>query len=342
MGFTTGLVRGATAVVFVWVAGASAAIAATFEVPPGKALVYLIQSETQRYPKVPVFFDRRSLVSLGANSYVALSADPGAHVISASGAGTSSFRLTLNAGKTYFVGQRINAGGIPVFQLLSASDAQALLARYQSARSQPIATSGTVASAPATPPARQPAPAPRAAVTPETAPPAAFVLAVKSGVFKLSSTDQNWFDVPATVDDSASGVFGLELSFRSSGGWSVGGEYLRYNNTWTQTNGNRGELDTTVFTVNGKKYFNLAGTVHPYIGVGVGSGTTEFSGNITGSPTAIAYQLFGGVEFQFKGFGAFVELKSLSVDAEGDRAGGGTINVDTGGTGVFAGVSAHF
>jgi uncharacterized protein DUF2846 len=329
-------------------AGVGAALADSFAVPPGRALVYVIQSDTGGFGNVAVFVDKKMVGGLKTNTYVAFSADPGAHVLSAAGAGLASHQMSVDSGKVYYVSLRINAGGIPQFRVLSEADAKPLLARYRPIRSDVVTTRGTASATPP-PPAATPAPARaapsaaaparRAAATPPAKEPVdEFVLLIKTGTFKASNEQQSWFNVATTVDGASSGVFGAELDYVFPAGWAVGAELMNYKNSWQQANGAKGSFKTVAFTVNGKKYFNETGMVRPFVGVGVGSAAISFSGDITGSTGGLAYQFFGGVEFLFPPVDLHIELKSLSADTE-DNSGQ---SVDASGIGLFVGMSIHF
>lgn len=108
-------------------------------VPPGKALVYLIQGESSNFASVPVYLNGRSVGSVRANGYLAIMTDPGKHQLSTAGIASASVTLNVEPGKTYYVRGVINTHGTPEFRLLPPSEAQELMAQSRAARNGTVA-----------------------------------------------------------------------------------------------------------------------------------------------------------------------------------------------------------
>jgi hypothetical protein len=311
-------------------------------VPPGKALVYLLQGDTGKSKSLPVTANGRGIGNVAANTYLAMAASPGALLLGVSATASAATRLQVEAGRTYFVSVQVNAAGIPVFKVLPPSVGQKALANYRPAQSAAVETP-RAAPAP-------PAPAPKRATPPEPSKPkpapapartgrdATSILLFKTGMFDLSNDQQQWFGLTNDIDSGSSGVFAVEYDYVFPEGWVVGAELVTYKNSWTQSAGGSGSFSTRVFTVNGKKYFIASDLIRPFVGVGVGVATTSFSGDITGSTGGTAFQIMGGAEFRFDKVGVQVELKRVTAKTEDDNS----IEVDSSGQGIFVGLSIHF
>jgi len=162
----------------------------------------------------------------------------------------------------------------------------------------------------------------------------------KAGTFKVSKDRQIIDGGLVIIDDSASGVFGLELEWRQTDGIAFGLEYVQYENDVSTTGSSlRSTMDTVAILGNVKKYFRPTATVNPYIGAGIGAAAIDFNGDlITGSAGGLAAQMMGGVEFQWEKVGLYTELKYLYAEPEDDfnqKAKGS-------GTGAFAGIRIAF
>ena len=311
-------------------------------VPPGKALVYLLQGSTGKLKSLPVAANGRRIGNLSANTYLAMAASPGALLLSVSAAAAAATRLQVQAGRTYYVSVQVNAAGIPVFKVLPPSVGQKALAKHRPAQSGAVEAPRAAPApkrAPPKPTAKPQPSKPKAAPAPaRTGQDTGSILLFKTGMFDLSNDQQQWFGLTNTIDSGSSGVFGVEYNYVFPEGWAVGGEYLMYKNTWTQSAGGSGSFSTRVFTVNGKKYFVATELIRPFVGIGVGVATTSFSGDISGSTGGTAFQLMGGAEFRFDKVGIHAELKKVTAKTEDDNS----IEVDSGGQGIFVGLSVHF
>ncbi len=174
--------------------------------------------------------------------------------------------------------------------------------------------------------------------TPALADSVAVIL--KAGSFSVSKDRQTIDGGDIELDDSASGVFGIEGEWRQNNGLAFGIEYVQFENEISAPSVvGSGTMDTSVLLLNLKKYFRPTATVNPYIGAGFGAVGIDFSGDIiTGSAGGLALQAIGGVEFRFDKVGFYTELKALYAEAEDDFG----EKAKASGSGAFAGVSISF
>jgi len=174
--------------------------------------------------------------------------------------------------------------------------------------------------------------------TPALADSVAVIL--KAGSFSVSEDRQTIDGGNVGLDDSASGVFGIEGEWRQTNGLALGIEYLQYENDVSAPSVvGSSTMDTSLVLFNVKKYFNPTATVNPYIGAGLGAVSVDFGGDIiTGSAGGFALQAIGGIEFRFDKVGLYTEFKALHAVAE-DEAGE---KAKASGSGVFAGISISF
>lgn len=165
-------------------------------------------------------------------------------------------------------------------------------------------------------------------------------LILKTGSFSLADDTQSSAGLPLTFDENASGIFGAELEWRMASGAAFGVELLRYNNDWRSGIGTSGDLDTTAFMFNGKKYFvNDRDPIRPYIGAGIGFASVDFHGpGGSASGDDLALQAMAGIDFRFNQVGLYTEVKYLSSRPEDDFGD----DIDVSGIGVFGGVSVNF
>ncbi len=312
-------------------------------VPPGKALIYVIQGETGNFTSVSVFIDGRNIGRVKANSYLAVAADPGMHQLSSAGVSTASIPISLDAGSRYYVSQRINAQSAPEFRLLSVSEGQQLLARTTSARDDVVVVGpGSPVQTPTAAPVSQSVTAPvsRPAPDSERSRPAGrdhVAVILKTGAYSLSNATQNVVSLDTTFK-APSSVLGGEVEYQFANGFAVGGELFGYKSSFTQTGGSSGTMTVSFVLLNAKKYFAVTRMLRPFVGVGVGRAGTGFSGSVTGSTTGSATKFMGGLELRFDNVGLYLELNSVGADTK-DTAGQ---TVKVGGTGKFVGVSVHF
>ena len=89
------------------------------------------------------------------------------------------------------------------------------------------------------------------------------------------------------------------------------------------------------------------GASQPYVGVGLGSASVDFSagsnGGITGSSGGFAMQGMAGIAFRWQHVGIYTELKYERAEIDATNAITGVSEViDASGIGLFAGMSVHF
>jgi hypothetical protein len=297
--------------------------------PPGRALVYVLQGDTGGYASVLVHVDGRTIDKLRANTAVAVAVEPGTHEISSAASSRGALMVSVQAGGTYYVGQRVNNQGVPELRLLSPEEGQGALRQSRLVRSDVVAVGGTASAGAAG--KRSESHAQGAGDAKD-----GFALIVKGGSLKLSDRDQP--DLGITYDDETPGVFGAEFEFRQASGLAIGGELLLYSVDWTGPFGTSGTTDIAVGLLNLKMYLNAAGSVRPYFGGGVGVAATTFSGDVTGDSSGVAYQAVAGVEFRYQKVGLLAEYKYLSADTEDEEG----VEVNVGGHGPFVGLSIQF
>ena len=301
--------------------------------PPGKALIYVIQGETQHFANLLVSVNGRRLESLQKNSYVAFVAEPGTHEISTAAAGRAATPLTVAADSVYYVSQQVGNDGMPIHRVLSEAEARPLLNTYRAARAEAVTIGAPASSQPVTTASVS---GPKA--TAPTARRASFALTAKAGGYTLSEGTQRWLGLSTQVKTKASSVFAVGGEYELANGFAIAPEILMFKTTWTQSNGNTGKFDGAVVTLNGKMYLATGETFRPFIGAGVGAGVTSFSGDITGNTSGAAFQAFAGAELRFNQVGLYLEYKVVSAETEDDNSN----TVDISGKGAFAGVSIHF
>lgn len=162
-------------------------------------------------------------------------------------------------------------------------------------------------------------------------------LMIKTGTFDMSKKSQTFAGGLNTFDTESDGVFAVEFEFRRGSGFAWGFELISYDNDFTQGSLN-GTADTFIALVTAKKYFRPGKKFSPFIGIGVGGGSTSLSGDFTGSGGDIAIAFGGGFELRWKRVGLYVEYKQINTKPEDDF---GT-NINVGGDGIFVGLAAYF
>jgi len=315
--------------------------------PPDKALIFVFRQDEAAPKNVPMWFDNRPIGFIVPRSYFLWAVDPGKHVIASNSDRSVALTVNVQKGRNYFVEQSITANGVKV-ELRQVSYAQGRLAVN---RCRLIKDDSAFAAAaldrPATKsePKRVVKPSPKP--LPGTSAPVhtqGLALIIKTGSIKLSSRSQSLQTtsgtVPAEFDSKASSPLGLEGEWRINNGFALGIEYIRYSNNLTATGtGLTSSMDVTGVLFNGKKYFTAGGIYYPYLGVGVGAASANFSGSaITGNTADFAIQTMGGLEMRWNQFGVYTELKAFSAKTK-DSAGN---KVNAGSRGVFVGASIMF
>jgi opacity protein-like surface antigen len=306
--------------------------------PPGKALIFVFRENgAAQRTDVPLFLDGEQIGMTVPRSYYLWAVDPGKHTIAAKPDRRVALQVTVQAGRNYFIEHQLAADSDRV-SLRQVTYAQGRVAVN---RCRLIEDGSRAAAIALGKPAPKPAAKPRApAAAPAQRAGLAFML--KTGFLSLSKTSQtiqttDGLTFATEFDDRTSTPLALEGEWRTTDGFAFGGEFIRYSNKLTANNVG-GEMDVTTVLFNAKKYFTASNIIYPYLGVGIGLASTDFSGAFSGSTGGVAYQAMGGVEFRWQQFGVYTELKFLGARTEDDAGN----EVDAGSRGVLVGVSARF
>lgn len=317
--------------------------------PPGKALIFIFRQDGAAPKNVPMWFDNQPIGFIVPRSYFLWAVDPGVHVIASNSDRSVALTVNVQNGRNYFVEQYITANGVKV-ELRQVSYAQGRMAvnRCRLIKdNSSFAATALGRSATKREVRRDIKTSPKPVPVPSRyAPTQGIALILKTGSINLSSRSQTLQTttgtVPVDFDSKASSPFGLEGEWRihDGNGLAVGIEYLHYRNQLTATGtALTSTMDVTGVLVNGKKYFAPGGIYHPYLGVGVGAASANFSGSaVTGDTADFAIQVMGGLEMRWQQFGVYTELKSFSAKTK-DSAGN---KVNAGSRGVFVGASIMF
>jgi opacity protein-like surface antigen len=308
---------------------------------PDRALVYVFRADTGEAAEI--WLDGQQAGRLDPRTFMLLSVSGGRHVLRLGRAG-GGIAITVDAGRAYYVEQSRaglrwvpSAQGRPAIQDFRLVEDAFGFSRTLVKKPPPAAPAPTPPAKPRKPPAAAAPPPPaRAPVTRPARGAVAVIL--KSGAFELSEEDQDFLGAQTTYTTSSDGELGIEVEWRHSSGFAVGGEYLRYRNDLENVLGASGTAKTDAFMVNGKKYFEIARVFQPYVGVGLGAVTTSLSDDFSGSGGGFGYQFMAGVEFRFDRVGIYTEFKN--VYAKPEDSDGEQMNV--GGSGLFVGVSFAF
>lgn len=298
---------------------------AKFAVPAaGEALVYVYWQEQADAAPLAVTLNGRAVARLAPRTFTMWRVKPGRVVLAAEGsASTLAFRT--DGGRVYYVALSRSAGGITVLRQVSFATGRTQIHRAQLAAPTPAVP------APSSP---RPAPAP-------VRRPGNFAVALKLGSFKLAEESQTILsNTSRRFDSSASSVFALEGEWFMRPDTSFGLELVSYSNDYaTPSNpAGTGSTDTTVVLFNAKRYFLPGSAWQPYLGVGVGAATIDFSGTITGNTGGVALHAVGGAQWRRDRLAVRAEYKYLNADTEDDN----NQKVDGSGSGLFLGVGFYF
>lgn len=118
-----------------------------------------------------------------------------------------------------------------------------------------------------------------------------------------------------TLDSDKSPSLGFMYLYRLDNGFAFGGEVYNYTKDYTHSNGNTGEAKLSHAYGLAEYYFNNAGSIKPFIGIGLGGVGMKFDGEINHNTSGPSVQLKGGVEFSFnERFSLTAEAKYFKVD----------------------------
>jgi hypothetical protein len=336
------------AISFLGLSGLMPAVASAadgmFTAPTDRALVYVLQGGTGSFAKLSISVNGRILENASANTSFAFVAPPGKYDISTAASGRGNLPLTVKARETYYVHIQVNAQGAPIIREVDASTGAATLSRYRALRDEPVlakggARTGAASSASTSAPARR-----AAAPSKQDASDTRNSIIVKTGRYTLSSGSQSFLSTTQDFDTTSTGVFGVEYEYRPSSGFGVSAEFSKFSNAYTvQGSSFTGDMDVIGFSVKAKKYFEVTNWFHPFVGAGIGSAATDFSGDITGSTVGVGLVGVAGAEFRTRNFGLYTELRYFSCKTSGEESGtGNTQKVDVGGMGQYIGIAFHF
>ena len=325
--------------------------------PSGKALVYVYRLDAADAGTVPgLWLNGRDSGQLEPRTYGMWAAGSGRLDIRAGRADATPLTITCQAGRVYFVQLSVNKDQSISLKQVSYGTGRTDLRQARLVLDPALAaraTSAPKAPVPKTPVAKK---APVADKAPKTRQEpeddgkdgGGLTLIAKVGSFQLASSPQTI--VGLSRDFSAASVaYGVEGEWRLSNGFAFGLELFSHSQDYITASPSIQSGDMTVANVfiNAKKYFRPNAVVQPYIGVGLGSATADFSagsgGGITGSAGGFAVQGMAGLAFRWQQVGIYTELKYTRAEIDATNAiTGASETTDVSGTGVFVGMNVHF
>jgi hypothetical protein len=150
----------------------------------------------------------------------------------------------------------------------------------------------------------------------------------KSGVFELqekSFSSSTYDTVKIDTQSTSSNAIGMEWLLRDK--WMVGFELYKMEHDWRAIGGETGTLESRIAMFSGKRLFNTASVVQPYLGAGLGLIYMDFNTDDSwDNEAAVAGHLGAGLLFKFDSVAAFVETRHfehLSTFTEYEYAGHG-------------------
>jgi len=307
--------------------------------PSGKAQVYVFRTDDANAKTTPgLWLNNRHGGSLAPRSYRVWVADPGPleiHTGRMDERQVDTMLLTLRAeaGQTYYVRLRLNRQGEMELRQLSADAGRAgLRGLHRLQDMDPAAVAAPSA-----------APLPHVAPAPAAGPDRRITLRFKAGGFRLSNSTQDIGGASRDFADTGA-AYGIEAEWRADDGLALGLELFRYSEDYT-TSGSAisGNMTVTGFFFNGRKYFRTSSPAQPFLGIGVGQATADFSGDsggLTGSIEDLALQVSLGLVYRWQRLGVVAELKNLRSEIQYGQ--GNQAKVDPSGIGLFAGVDVQF
>lgn len=303
--------------------------------PNGRALLYVYRPADGGPEESPVLtLNNYPIGRLAKGSFYYWSVPTGNVELATEGRVARRLSLRSEAGRIYFV--RLTTGRGGEIELRQVS--------YGAGRTDVQRAHLLVATPPSAEKRESAKPRPSAKAStyePESEPtaPGGVNLILKGGSFSLGSKSQNVTAGPTVfaVDfNSSATIFGVEGEWVFGNGWAAGGEILSQHHSYTNlplSPTGKGDMTSTKFLVNGKKYFRVDQVVRPYVGAGLGVAVVNMSGDISGTGAGYAVQGMGGVLFQWRTVGIYTEAAYQKAESEG---------VDSGGLAIFAGLNLHF
>ncbi|UCH53675.1 MAG: outer membrane beta-barrel protein [Pseudomonadota bacterium] len=309
--------------------------------PTGKALIYVFRKEgAADRTDVPLFLDGQRIGTTVPRSYYLWAVDPGRHTVAAKPDQRVALPITVQAGRNYFIEHGVDEGSERV-SLRHVSYAQGRVGVNSCKLLQDRSAPAAIALGKPVPKVAKPVAKPAAAEATQRQGVAAIL---KLGSVKLNEPNQNILTstvtVPVSFDDKSKSPFGLEVEWRMTNGFALGGELVSYSNKLTAVGTSlQSDMDVTAVLFNAKKYFAASSLFYPFIGAGIGGAATDFSGSaISGNTSGLAFQGMAGVEMRWRQLGLYAEYKALSAKTEDDA--GNKVNASV--RGVFLGASVAF
>ena len=328
--------------------------------PPGKSLVYIYQRDRDGSGVTPkIWLNNYEIGRLVPGTFTVWQLAPGQLDIRVDGTQPANLSIISEAGKVYLIRVSVvqtAAGPEPELTSLPASYRSDMIATQLIKNPRSLTSVASTSPAKQTPPPAQSVtqaqPTPqteskpasesvkRSSSSTPTYTPGNMSLLIKTGALTLSSETQTILGNDWRFDDSASGIYDIELYYQFDSGLTVGGELIGYSAEFTTlANTDKHTVDVLILMGNAKQYFRPESSFQPYIGAGIGVATADVSGpSLSGSTSGLAYQAMAGIEYRGENFGVTAEYKFISADTE-DSAGQ---KVDVSGSGIFAGIAIHF
>ena len=320
--------------------------------PAGKALIYVYRlDDTDTGTGSGLWLNGRDSGQLEPRTYGMWAAGPGRLDIRAGKVDATPLTFTCAAGRVYFVQLSVNKDQSVSLKQVAYGTGRTELGQARLVLDPALAARVAVAPKPA---ALAAAPAQKAPVFEEPAKArqtsgedekarGGVTLIVKAGSFQLASSPQTILGLSRSFSE-ASVAYGLEGEWRLANGFAFGLEVFGHTQEYTTAvpSLQSGDMTVTNVFINAKKYFRPNALVQPYLGIGLGSASVDFSTNtnsgITGSAGGVAVQGMAGVALRWQHVGIYSEFKYARTEIE-DSIGQ---TVDTSGSGLFVGMSVHF
>lgn len=164
---------------------------------------------------------------------------------------------------------------------------------------------------------------------------------VKLGVLK-AETPQSFDGMSHEVDPYSSPVLAVGIEKGLGRGFAMEFEGMAWKNSFTTPSGDKGDAQTAIFQVIGKKYFGTKSRFYPFVGVGVGGGTSSYSfcnglSCFKDSTSTVAVQGLTGVDVRFGQTSLMLEFKLPGLLQVGRN-----YAFEPGGPGLFLGIGQRW
>lgn len=160
---------------------------------------------------------------------------------------------------------------------------------------------------------------------------------VRTGGMFLADDSQVIDGTMRSFDQRSDNTFSLSFETRKRHGLALGAEYLTYRHSFTPPAADPGDARTRLMMFTAKKLFIEKSPVHPFVGVGIGGGHTEYTYTNLGSKYtdysyALVFQVAAGVEFNLDNFLLTVEARHVAHDIDSSWN-----DYNASGTGIYGG-----